>query len=185
MRAGAESAGTSPAPLRVGAGEANKVPPPSYSPTKKPGSTIADAGLNFRVRNGNGCGPRSMGGGINRKDQNGLCNRMGFWAQVKQRRLMPSSEGNGKPLPKKEGGQASRAISTGQLHVLPRFHLRPINVLVSDGPSGERIPGRPCLEAGFPLRCFQRLSLPNMATRRCSWRNNRYTRGSSIPVLSY
>ena len=45
--------------------------------------------------------------------------------------------------------------------------------------------GRSHLEAGFPLRCFQRLSLPNMATRRCSWRNNRYTSGSSIPVLSY
>ena len=27
------------------------------------GSTIAEAGLNFRVRNGNGCGPRSMDGG--------------------------------------------------------------------------------------------------------------------------
>ena len=26
-------------------------------------STIAEAGLNFRVRNGNGCGPRSMDGG--------------------------------------------------------------------------------------------------------------------------
>jgi hypothetical protein len=28
-----------------------------------PGSTIAEAGLNFRVRNGNGCGPCSMDGG--------------------------------------------------------------------------------------------------------------------------
>jgi hypothetical protein len=27
------------------------------------GSTIAEAGLNFRVRNGNGCDPRSMDGG--------------------------------------------------------------------------------------------------------------------------
>ena len=41
------------------------------------------------------------------------------------------------------------------------------------------------LRRGFPLRCFQRLSLPNIATRRCSWRNNRITRGSSTPVLSY
>ena len=29
--------------------------------------------------------------------------------------------------------QASRAISTGQLHVLPRFHSRPIDVVVYDG----------------------------------------------------
>ena len=41
------------------------------------------------------------------------------------------------------------------------------------------------LQAGFPLRCFQRLSFPHIATRRCHWRDNRYTRGESIPVLSY
>jgi hypothetical protein len=43
----------------------------------------------------------------------------------------------------------------------------------------------PYLEAGFPLRCFQRLSLPHIATRLCHWRDNRYTRGASNPVLSY
>ncbi len=31
--------------------------------------------------------------------------------------------------------QATRAISTARLHVLPHFHLPPINVLVSHGPS--------------------------------------------------
>ena len=41
------------------------------------------------------------------------------------------------------------------------------------------------LVMGFPLRCFQRLSLPNLATRRCNWRHNRFTIGLSIPVLSY
>ncbi len=41
------------------------------------------------------------------------------------------------------------------------------------------------LEADFPLRCFQRLSDPNVATRLCRWRDNRNTRGPSIPVLSY
>jgi len=50
---------------------------------------------------------------------------------------------------------------------------------------GTEVPGRSHLGAGFPLRCFQRLSLPNLATRRCGWRHNRNTRGSSIPVLSY
>ena len=43
----------------------------------------------------------------------------------------------------------------------------------------------PGFEGGFPLRCFQRLSRPHLATRRCRWRDNRYTRGASIPVLSY
>ncbi len=48
-----------------------------------------------------------------------------------------------------------------------------------------RSSGRHNLEEGFPLRCFQRLSLPDIATRRCHWRDNRNTSGRSIPVLSY
>ncbi len=44
---------------------------------------------------------------------------------------------------------------------------------------------KPHLGAGFPLRCFQRLSLPNVANQPCTWRYNWHTRGSSIPVLSY
>ena len=45
--------------------------------------------------------------------------------------------------------------------------------------------GKPCFEGGFTLRCLQHLSRPHIATQRCSWRNNWYTRGASIPVLSY
>src|SRR5678816_697945 len=45
--------------------------------------------------------------------------------------------------------------------------------------------GRSHLQARFPLCCFQRLSLPHRATRRCDWRHNRYTSGASTPVLSY
>lgn len=41
------------------------------------------------------------------------------------------------------------------------------------------------LQASFPLRCFQRLSLPHIATQRCHWRDNWYTRGEFTPVLSY
>ena len=41
------------------------------------------------------------------------------------------------------------------------------------------------LEAGFPLRCFQRFSLPHVATQPCRWYDNWYTSGVSIPVLSY
>ena len=78
------------------------------------------------------------------------------------------------------GDQAERAISTGQLHALPHVHTRPIDVVVFHGSSGNA-----GFEEGFPLRCFQRLSRPHLATRRCRWRDNRYTRGASIPVLSY
>src|SRR5690625_5789980 len=45
------------------------------------------------------------------------------------------------------------------------------------------ISGRSHLEGGFPLRCFQRLSCPNLATGRCHWHDNPNTRGSFIPVL--
>ena len=45
--------------------------------------------------------------------------------------------------------------------------------------------GKTNLEAGFPLRCFQWLSFPDLATQPCHWRDNWYTRGPSIPVLSY
>ena len=79
-----------------------------------------------------------------------------------------------------EFSKAYRAISTGKLHVLPRFHTQPINVVVYHGSQG-----RSGFEGGFPLRCFQRLSRPYLATLLCYWRNNRSTRGTSTPVLSY
>jgi hypothetical protein len=41
------------------------------------------------------------------------------------------------------------------------------------------------LEVGFPLRCFQRLSAPEIATRLCPWQDNRHTSAPSTPVLSY
>jgi hypothetical protein len=44
---------------------------------------------------------------------------------------------------------------------------------------------RPSLEAGFVLRCLQLLSIPNLATQRCPWRDNWYTIGPAISVLSY
>ena len=60
-----------------------------------------------------------------------------------------------------------------------------LRVSVRDG-RVVRIEGDPDhLQASFPLRCFQRLSLPYIATLRCLWRDNRYTSGTSTPVLSY
>jgi len=37
-------------------------------------------------------------------------------------------------------GQASRAISTARLSALLHLHLRPINLIVSQGPSGGLTP---------------------------------------------
>jgi len=53
-------------------------------------------------------------------------------------------------------------ISTSRLNMLPRLHLKPINVVVFDDPSGKIHLGR-----SLALRCFQRLSLPHLATRPC------------------
>ena len=81
--------------------------------------------------------------------------------------------------------QASRPISTARLNVSPRLHLPPIYAVVSCGPYGTFRYGRSHLGGGFPLRCFQRLSLPDVATQRCPWRDSWYTSGQSTPVLSY
>jgi len=79
-----------------------------------------------------------------------------------------------------ESNQVDRVISTGKLHALQRFHTRPINVVVCHDSRG-----RTRFEVGFTLRCLQRLSRPHIATLLCRWRDNRSTRGVSIPVLSY
>ena len=75
---------------------------------------------------------------------------------------------------------SSRAISAARLNASLRFHLRPIDVVVYHGPLRT-----PHLGASFALRCLQRLSPPDTATRRCVWRRNRCTVGPSGPVLSY
>ena len=79
-----------------------------------------------------------------------------------------------------EMNQANRVISTGKLHMLPYFHTQPINVVVYNDSQGSS-----SIEGGFPLRCFQRLSCPFIATLQCHWRDNSSTRGMSTPVLSY
>ena len=76
--------------------------------------------------------------------------------------------------------QNFRAISTARLNVSPRLHLRPINVVVSDGPWRDLILERAsCLDA-FSTYPHQTL-LPGGAPRR----DNRYTGGLSSTVLSY
>ena len=89
-----------------------------------------------------------------------------------------------KALPAQFCRSSPRAISTGQLHTLLHFHLRPINQIVFLGPYSIK-DERSYLRESFTLRCFQRLSRPYLATQLCPWQNNWCTRGTSIPVLSY
>ena len=71
-------------------------------------------------------------------------------------------------------------ISTTWLNPLRGLHLSPINLVIFK--EAITIPN---LGDCFALRCFQRLSIRNIVTRRCPWQDSRYTRGSVIPVLSY
>ena len=77
-----------------------------------------------------------------------------------------------------------RPISTAKLNASRHLHTQPINLVVFKG-SYSLYDGISNLGVGFTLRCFQRLSRPHLATRPCSWQNNRYTIGASILVLSY
>ena len=93
-------------------------------PPSPPGSTIGAEGLNFRVRNGTGCFPFAMAAETLWRCQ--------VWPTAPQE---PHSGRvhTGLGVASQTGScrsQATRPISTGQLHVLPRFHLRPINPVV-------------------------------------------------------
>jgi hypothetical protein len=62
--------------------------------------------------------------------------------------------------------QACRVISTGLLNTLLRLHIQPINLVVYQDPISTEVEGRTYLGRSLALRCFQRLSLPSLATRR-------------------
>ena len=57
------------------------------------------------------------------------------------------------------GGVLCWPVSTSQLRSLPIVHVWPIYPVVCWGPSTPAGVWRPGLEDGFPLRCFQRLSV--------------------------
>ena len=76
-------------------------------------------------------------------------------------------------------------ISTTWLNALPRLYLSPINLVIFEEALGVLPPSIPNLGDCFALRCFQRLSIRNIVTRRCPWQDSRYARGSVISVLSY
>ena len=58
--------------------------------------------------------------------------------------------------------QAEREISATELNMLPCLYPWSINVVVYHDPSGRSHLGR-----GLALRCFQRLSFPDVATQQC------------------
>ena len=77
-----------------------------------------------------------------------------------------SSHPNLLPFPTLTFWSSPRPISSSQLHALRHFHPCPINLVVFKG--SYSYDGISHLEGGFTLRCLQRLSRPDMATR--PWR---------------
>ena len=135
-------------------------------PTLPPcGSTIGAAGLNCPVRDGKGWAPE--------------CD----WQAGKTR----SPAGSAPRAPHAGGnapGKAFRAISTARLHVSV-VHLRPIDVLVSDGPpNGSLISGRASrLDAfsAYPNRTWLPGGAPGGTTRAPAVRPARSSRTSAGP----
>jgi hypothetical protein len=84
-------------------------------PGGHPPSTIGAGGLHCRVRNGNGCFPAAVATGTSSGSQTPL--RTPERARAKSKKI---------PSP--------RPISTGRLNTSPCVHLRPINLVVYQGP---------------------------------------------------
>ena len=143
-------------------------------------STIGAAGLNGRVRDGNGCGPCALvASDLERSD--GL-RSVGVAPRDARRRAnirvlcswcLGVIKPHGRLGPLRSEGLASRPRAAYRRGGLPR----PFRSLKGTG--------RVHLGDGFPLRCVQRLSVPIIATRRCPWQDSRDTSGSSDSVLSY
>ena len=95
-------------------------------PRGPPRSTIGAEGLNFRVRNGTGCFPFAITAETLLR-----CHRPSLVKQACCDRISGTAQWTRN---QKSRSQATRPISTGQLHTLPCFHLRPINPVVYWGP---------------------------------------------------
>jgi hypothetical protein len=102
-------------PLPVEAAPARYVRRRPTLPRGPPRSTIGAEGLNFRVRNGTGYFPFAMA--------TETLWRCGTRPHLGNRTVDACKTCSSR-------SQATRPISTGQLHVLPRFHFRPINPVV-------------------------------------------------------
>ena len=91
--------------------------------------TIGDEGLDFRVRKGNGYDPLSVTAETNSRRQ---CRKSGLHSLEAGGSGLPTRQMN-RIVERKE--KLYRAISTARLNVSPRSHLRPIDVVVYDGPT--------------------------------------------------
>ena len=149
-------------------------------PGSRPPSILSVTELNYRVRNGNGCDPRSRTAETISKAVK--IPRKGAVELTKHSWIRAAHAARTETL-------KERKSSHGLLVPLGSMHRCTYTCGLSTSWSTTVLqgvaPGRPDLGNGFTLRCLQRFSDPYMATRQCRWRDSRYTRGASVPVLSY
>ena len=109
-------------------------------------SIIGAAELDFRVRYGNGYGLRAMATGT-----------YGLPDRPRGRNAPPAESGRGRErtgppaFGGRQYGQASRPISSARLCASPHLHLRPIDLVFSQGPSDGSWPWG-CLISGRASR---------------------------------
>ncbi len=103
----------------------------SCSPTGLPRSTIGARGLNFRVRNGTGCASPAMAAD-QRRAFDPRDGRAVPWGPHSAPRRLPHHEVRTDPA--HVGKRRARPISTARLSASRRLQLRPINLVVYEGP---------------------------------------------------
>ncbi len=149
-------------------------------PPRRQGSTIGAGGLHFRVRDGTGCFPSAMATETASPDRSGK----GIEGASPEQGSGTDSE--------RERESSPRPISTGRLHTSPCFHLRPIDLVVFEGPYlvdpvGDLISGRAShLDAfsAYPFRTWPTSRAAGATTGTPEVRPPRSsrTRGSSLQV---
>lgn len=139
-------------------------------------TTIAATAFHFRVRNENGwCHSAKPPEHKARENKQVISNVVEFVA------VWPNScRSTSGHISDFQSSRRDRRISTSRLNTLRCVHLKPINVIISHG--SQTIPN---LRVGFALICFQRLSGPDIATERSTWRQSSQTSGPFNSVLSY
>src|SRR5205809_637213 len=171
-------------------------------PPRLQGSTIGAGGLNFRVRDGTGCLPSAMATETAappafRPPREGpsLRRAPSSWRTLCTEGLDPPARVLDEPDSEREQSESSpRPISTGRLNTLPCLHLRPINLVVCEGPYlvdpvGDLILGRAShLDAfsAYPCRTWLTSRAAGATTGTPEVRPPRSSRtGGSSPQISY
>ena len=150
-----------------------KKPAASYSRMGGSHTTLGDGALDFRVRNGNGYDNSSMATGKKcrepgiKENHNSRTRREALEVKFLKKQAKPHA------ILVPIGSTDRSAYTFGLSRSWSTTWLQSIAA------------GKTCLGGGLALRCFQRLSVPSIATRPAAWRDNRNTIGSSFPVLSY